>query len=123
MTLQPQRVIAEVGESVRFSCLVAGFPKPETTWLFKGMYAYMHHSIYISTSRSSPACAYSGRQVTENNRVVVTRTGDLLITSVSPWDEGYYSCLARNAEGQAEDLALLEVVGFKGNSSGMYDSL
>ena len=80
-------------------------------------------SIYLSTSQSSPACAYAGRQVTENNRVVVTRTGDLLITSVSPWDEGYYSCLARNAEGQAEDLALLEVVGFKGNSSGMYDSL
>ena len=62
------------------------------------------------------------RRITENDRVIVTRTGDLLITSLSPLDEGYYSCLARNAEGQAEGLALLDIVGFKGNTSGMCDS-
>lgn len=68
-------------------------------------------------------CAYVARPITENDRVVVTRTGDLLITSLTPWDDGYYSCLARNVEGQAEDVAILEVVGFKGNTSGTYDAV
>ena len=61
---------------------------------------------------------FVGRTITENDRVIVTKTGDLLIAFVKAWDEGYYSCLARNRIGQSEDRGLLEVVGFKGNTSG-----
>jgi hemicentin len=91
--LTPERVIAEVDDPVRFVCVAEGAPKPDIVWLFKG------------------------RTITENDRVIVTKTGDLLIAFVKAWDEGYYSCLARNRIGQSEDRGLLEVVGFKGNTS------
>ena len=59
-----------------------------------------------------------GHPVTENDRVVITRDGHLLISSARLRDEGTYVCKVLNRIGQARDTAVLEVVGVKGNTSG-----
>lgn len=78
------------GSSARFACVTKGSPSPNITWLFNAE----------PITPSSPRFQISGFS--------------LVITGVTPQDEGVFQCLLDNGIGSATSYGMLTV------RSGMY---
>ena len=85
--LTPIRVMD--GEEVRFQCRVSGTPIPKISWF------------------------HNGHPIDHQRELRITQTTDgkvgLLIHEVFPEDAGDYTCVARNAAGEARTAASLIV--------------
>ncbi|XP_051934333.1 cell adhesion molecule-related/down-regulated by oncogenes isoform X2 [Hippocampus zosterae] len=75
---------ASLGSSAHFSCVAAGNPAPNVTWLFNAKPVAASHRIRISG-------------------------GQLVIADVVPRDQGVYQCLLDNGIGSAQSLGMLRV--------------
>ncbi|KAM9811317.1 cell adhesion molecule-related/down-regulated by oncogenes [Syngnathus typhle] len=80
--LADQRVA--VGSTARFSCVAAGSPAPDITWLFNAEPVPASHRVRISE-------------------------GQLVISGVVPRDQGVYQCLLDNDIGSAQSSGMLSV--------------
>ncbi|KAM4566828.1 cell adhesion molecule-related/down-regulated by oncogenes isoform 2-T3 [Odontesthes bonariensis] len=72
------------GSSARLSCVTRGNPSPNITWLFNANPAAPSHRLEISGS-------------------------SLVITAVTPQDEGVYQCVVDNGIGSAQSHGMLTV--------------
>ncbi len=77
------------GSSARFTCVVRGNPSPNITWLFNANPVTPSHRFQISGST-------------------------LVVTDVTPQDEGVFQCLLDNGIGSAQSCGMLTT------QSGMY---
>lgn len=91
----PHNRVAEVGETVRFQCSVAGHPEPWVAW-----------------EKDGNAVVLSGRlSVTERDDVKT-----LEINEVTVQDSGLYKIILENCVGKIEASARLEVLAHRGFS-------
>lgn len=70
------------GSSARFDCVAKGNPSPNVTWLFNAVPITPSHRFQISGS-------------------------SLVITDVTPQDEGVFQCLLDNGIGSAQSHGML----------------
>jgi len=87
ITLKPSNQTIGLGATARFSCQSSGDPAPSITW-YK-----------------------DGAQVQPGSRYFILSNNSLVITNAVDSDKGWFTCLARNAAGSAQDKAYLFVTG------------
>ncbi|XP_077468235.1 cell adhesion molecule-related/down-regulated by oncogenes isoform X1 [Stigmatopora argus] len=78
------RHLSSPGSAARFSCVAAGNPTPNVTWLF------------------------NGETITASRRVRISAKG-LVIQEAVPSDQGVYQCLLDNGVGSAQSSGMLTV--------------
>ena len=119
----------KIGDRIELECKTVGVPKPIIQWIVNSssksspqlilfLYPESHHhqtqDLLVSNtsssdlSRSITTSPTSGHQVppkssssTPDKRIQVMMNGSLRIESLSPTDEGNYSCQAKNIHGSS----------------------
>lgn len=85
LKVPPQNATIYDGKDVQMTCEADGAPRPNVTWYHDGN---LIHSI---------------------GRIQVLESGALLIAAAQPSDNGNYTCVQKNSEGEAQGTAFLAV--------------
>jgi len=109
----PEDIANKTGSYVAFSCEVKGWPVPVIEWRVQ------RDDVEANTLPSDdPHIAVQSRGGPSNYEV----TGWLQLLDISIADQGSYSCIARNSEGETKATAKLVITDYRRKAEGNYEN-
>lgn len=112
----PENTFNKTGDYVAFTCEVMGWPVPVIEWHFRSANREMDGMAPLPSD--DPHIAVQSRGGPGNYEV----TGWLQLLDITEVDQGTYSCIARNSEGEVKASAKLIVTDAKTKPKYEYDN-